>query len=903
MNTLRPLLDIPDNTNVSKDGSLRIALDFSGTRLLVSGKPEQVSRVKEVLDKIDIRGPGGQDKNRLVGTPQLVVYPVESADPTSVLKVLQTLLAGMPDVRLDTDPKTGNLIAWARPAQHATIKATLEDLQRGERRTVAIQLRILDPQIAATILTKMADATPGGAKIEAEPSSRQLLIRGNDGQIKQCKAVLEQMGEPSINELAGGGPVRMIPLSGPRAQEYIDKAEEIWQKVYGRQIRVMTPSSAIPSYRPSADADGTSGRGRSSRSGATQPLIDPAQQAPGPFQDGPGTDQLMPAPREPARRVQPGDDPAFRMPPGAQPRLPQPKANKPPQAQSEASAEQDKTASEQRRMEGRARRFLFAAEPVTAVAVQPKPTLPEPAKSESSQAKTSSSETEKSSSPRPELAKPEAVKPAAAPQTPPPAATAPSRPKSNSPKAAASDSAQPAANATVPPPMTGAPRAGAAASPTAPGHEGKDEIYVMPGHGGTVIVGQDKKALDEFERLLRSLAGNALSGKPELTIFYLKHTKAAAVSETLDQILGGNTLAADAGGSLIGDMASAALGPMGGGLMGALLGGRGGAPASSGSTARPTGPIQITPDTRLNALIVRATPTDQDTIYQLLQVLDLGDPPENLAAPKPRMIPVYNTQAEEVANVVRQVYQDRMTTGAGGGMGGPPNPAQFIQALQNLRGGRGGRGGGGGRNTADEVTKMSIGVDSRTNSLVVVAPDALFQEVKELVGDLDQGALNSNQTLQVVTLQRLSPDAVRRSLAGIVGDAVQFGSTASSSTSGNNMAGQGFQGRRGGNFGGFGQGFGGGGFNPMFGGGGGFNRGFGGGGFNPMFGGGGGFNPGMGMGGGFNPGMGGGFNRGGGGFNAGGGGGNRGFGGGFNAGGGGGRSGGGRSGRTGGQGQ
>ena len=61
---------------------------------------------------------------------------------------------------------------------------------------------------------------------------------------------------------------------------------------------------------------------------------------------------------------------------------------------------------------------------------------------------------------------------------------------------------------------------------------------------------------------------------------------------------------------------------------------------------------------------------------------------------------------------------------------------------------------------------MSIGVDPRTNSLIVSAPEALFREVKELVETLDRGAMDSNQTLEVVTLRQSSPDAVRRACPG-----------------------------------------------------------------------------------------------------------------------------------------
>jgi hypothetical protein len=149
-----------------------------------------------------------------------------------------------------------------------------------------------------------------------------------------------------------------------------------------------------------------------------------------------------------------------------------------------------------------------------------------------------------------------------------------------------------------------------------------------------------------------------------------------------------------------------------------------------------------------------------------------------LAAPKPRLIPVFNTQAEEVANVVRQVYQDRMA-GQAAGAGRPPTPQDFIMAMRNMRGGR---GGGGQRGGQEEPAKLSISADPRTNSLVVVAPDSLFQEVKDLVEQLDEAAGDSDQTLEVVTLHGTNSATIRQALSAMVGPSVQFGTAGTSST-------------------------------------------------------------------------------------------------------------------------
>ncbi len=739
LNVVRQLLDIPTDKAASTDGSVHVILDPSGGRLLVTGKPDGVARVEEVVKALDVPDPANPQKSRLGDAPQMEVYAVTGADPNSVLQVLQTLLAGVPDVRLSVDPKTGNLYALGRRGAHATIKATLEQSQRDARRLEVFPLRTLDPQLAVAAITKLfaAEAGPGAPKVDGDPYTRQLLVRGSEAQIQQIREMLQQMGESGSDGKLNGGNLRVVPLTGRAARSAIEGLEEIWPTVRTNRIRVVTPSTGgISTYRPSASpSPAPEGDPDTDRPGSSAPqresLIEMLQQL------RRGTE---PSPAAPAAK--PGGDAKPATPPSKPPRQPPPAVPAPPSKPESATPPGNKSAS---RPEGAGRpgpKVVFATQLVASEAVSG------PADAAKKTAATA-----------PSPAVPQPSKPAPAGTPKPPAAPPLSKPSPG-------ETSKPPAAAKQPKP--------APPKTTDSGKE-KPPVVLRPGPGGVIIASQDTDALDEIERLLTSMAGNFLSGKPELTVFYLKHAKAGAVAETLDQIFGGGTLGSAGGGSLIGDLAGAALGDVGGGLLGTLLGGGGG----SGGGAKPTGAIQITPDNRLNALIVHAKPVDLDTIEQLLKILDERESPEeNLAAPKPRLIPVYNTQAEEVANVVRQVYQDRMAGAAGAGAGRPPTPQDFIMAMRNMRGGR---GGGSQRGGQEEPTKLSIGVDARTNSLVVVAPDVLFQEVKDLVDQLDDAAIDASQTLQVVTLQRTNSDTIRQALSAMVGNSVQFGRTGTSS--------------------------------------------------------------------------------------------------------------------------
>jgi len=619
---LRQMFNIPAGQNAAADGSIRMAWDPLSMRLLVSGrgsKLEQIGKVLQVIVPADTADP----ESRIApASLQLEVHDVYPADPDTVLKVMQTLLAGSPGARLATDPKSGNLIAMARPNEQATIRATLDQIRRDAQRIEVLQLRIADPQSAAQAIQKLFGADGKAPNVQADVTTRQLLVRGNEPQLQQIRSLLEQMGETDLASAgaSGGGTVRVLPITGRAARSALERLEEIWPTMHQNRIRVVTPSAVIPSMRPSTP----------------EPELE--------------------APRQP---------PPPPLPPAKPSSAPAPVA---PESAPADPAQRDRTA----RTATWARIVLVADAPV---AVE--------------------------------------------------------KPASQAPPAEATKEASP--------------------------------IIVAPGPGGVVIASDDVKALDAFETMLRTLVGTATAGNPNMTIYYLKHAKAASVAETLDSVFGGGTLPRE--------FYTQRQQQQQPGMPPGMPMGPGGPPGAN-SVPPANQLVQITPDSRLNALIVRASPADLETMEELLKILDQKESPEEiLAQPKPRLIPVYNTQAEEIAEIIKQVYQDRIgSASSGSSPGGPPNPMQMYMMMR----GRSSRGGAApSRSTADDTQRMSIGVDARSNSVIVAAPEPLFEEVRQLVEQLDSTAVASNETVRVVTLHKASLDAVEHALSSLGGDSVQ----------------------------------------------------------------------------------------------------------------------------------
>jgi len=294
-------------------------------------------------------------------------------------------------------------------------------------------------------------------------------------------------------------------------------------------------------------------------------------------------------------------------------------------------------------------------------------------------------------------------------------------------------------------------------------------IVVIRGPNGLTITSDDLEALDEFQRMLATTVEGL--GNGPLAVFYLKNAKAQAIAEELETILAG-------GGSYDADGSSK--------------------PGSDASQRRTlaTGSIKITPEPRLNALMVLASPADQNMVKGLLKILDLNDSPEVTAvSPKPRMIPVVHARAKDIADVLRQVYADQLVVapsqvlqgpwgnlpfpidvglfGAVPGGGGPDGSLNGGFDSGNGGGDRGGSGGGVQNNRATPANRISISVDTHTNNLIVAATDPVFQEVKQLVRQLDAAKAEQHEIVQMVTLHHGSAATVQRALTAIAGDAVQ----------------------------------------------------------------------------------------------------------------------------------
>ena len=103
-----------------------VRFDSASGRLVAWGTPSEQQEIKATLAKLMEAAPSL--------ARQVKVYHLDRSEPSAAVSLLQSLL---PDARLSVDASTRSVVALATPAEHATIKTSLDRLESQRSETAA----------------------------------------------------------------------------------------------------------------------------------------------------------------------------------------------------------------------------------------------------------------------------------------------------------------------------------------------------------------------------------------------------------------------------------------------------------------------------------------------------------------------------------------------------------------------------------------------------------------------------------------------------------------------------------------------------------------------------------------------------------------------------------------------
>lgn len=242
----RPLIGLESGANSSD--KIRIATGLYGDRLYATGDAATRALLVRIIERADTPlQMNNSETGESQSLPKLETYIVSAVAPSTVIDVLQTLLAGLPDTRLTIDPQAGGIIAYARPETHVMIQQTIDKLEGRGSSFEIIQLRRLEPSQALATINKFFGVTDGSKKdaptIDGDPATGRLWVRGTPEQIEMVRNLIDKLeGADSLGEM--GDRIRVLPYTGRTAQETVEQLQNLWQ-VMGKKnkIRMVTPSS------------------------------------------------------------------------------------------------------------------------------------------------------------------------------------------------------------------------------------------------------------------------------------------------------------------------------------------------------------------------------------------------------------------------------------------------------------------------------------------------------------------------------------------------------------------------------------------------------------------------------------------------------------------------------------
>lgn len=715
-----PLLGIPEDETTNEDGSLTISVDPIGNRIIASGTAKVLQDFETIFKAIDV--PAGETSDGPVAAPYIKVYS-HRADPQSVLDVVKVMLSGHENVRAASDPETGNLVVMAKQEQHDEVSDLLEKMQRDAVQFDVIPMRKYDVESMILMLNTFYPSASGEEEEKAENKGPTFTADLNTNKliIRGTAAEIE-----AINSLVD----KIDPPYDPDSDYPRDAVRTIPLEGLNAESILREAELLWPNMR------------RENRISvkSTTPLNSGGLRTRGIDRQ---RDRLweLDRPRSLDGRTRPESE-------GEQPR----ERDGQDQEQEKSSPEKTETApvkSASRRSSRLRVLTLRHEQPLNSFA-----------------SRLAKRDERNRRSDRPENSPPQEAH----------------RQDLQMRFVAFEDDASKQDGGNEPATQP-APQQPSASSKQAAQEDGKPEISVTVTDSAIYIRSDDLDALDDFETLLRDVISKRGTAPAPPTIIYVKYVKAIEAKAILDEVLGLSSGGGGGGaGGMLGGLASNLIGGVGGDLIGGLLGG---GEDLGGSTVETTGSVKITAEPRLNALIVQANEMDLELIEDMLMELDRSFAPQDPKAyGETFIIPIYYMTAEDVANVVKQAFPQQIyTEGNGNGQQRQQQAAQqFLQ--QMIRGGRGGRGGGGGGQQAIQEQKMSIGVDPRSNSLIVTGPEHLYVRVRDLVDKLDRRGIADKEGISVVTLKgNVNPTLLGNALQSILGDQVKTGTSSAEESS------------------------------------------------------------------------------------------------------------------------
>ncbi|MCA9258497.1 MAG: hypothetical protein KDA61_04825 [Planctomycetales bacterium] len=247
-----------------KDGPpVHVTVDKVRNAVLINAPPELIPTIERTIKNLDVPNDGGEvaDPSRLEMRP----YKTSTRNTDGLVSAIKEIGDLHPLTQLQSDADNRTIFAYATPADHAKIEATLQKLDQSKRdlRVIWLNRRSSAERVAGTIASLMSgeeedqqsgrrsrymmfpwgrqsNEDEGKFKVEADIENNRLLMLASEDEFERVKGLLDKLGIMSSENAGDSSRVRVLDARSP---EETARLLEQLQRTWGgkNRLRIQRP--------------------------------------------------------------------------------------------------------------------------------------------------------------------------------------------------------------------------------------------------------------------------------------------------------------------------------------------------------------------------------------------------------------------------------------------------------------------------------------------------------------------------------------------------------------------------------------------------------------------------------------------------------------------------------------
>jgi hypothetical protein len=240
-----------------------LAINRRENSIMALATPDKLAVIEQAVSLIDVPS---DNNTSFANVNRVRIYRLIGAEPGPIVNVLKDMGNLDPSTRLETDIPNKAIIVSGPLVDHATVQAVIDKLDGSTRRFEVIQLRKLGADyVAGSIEFLMRgpskDASrprvlydfggggsnrntdpnkDGGFQVEADTKNNRLLLRANDVELQEIRALMIKLGEDPMQS-GRGDTMRVIHSTpGKETDLLLERLKRVWPSISNSPLQLDT---------------------------------------------------------------------------------------------------------------------------------------------------------------------------------------------------------------------------------------------------------------------------------------------------------------------------------------------------------------------------------------------------------------------------------------------------------------------------------------------------------------------------------------------------------------------------------------------------------------------------------------------------------------------------------------